>query len=470
MRPGDSHAGITVPEGDPDELRSVAATFRGIAGALERQAAGFGALPGELSSWRGAASVAFAASALQTRSAASQGAQSFGAKAHVVERLAEELEQAQRRAKTAIEDAREAEDRIAKAEGLIADASGRQTEALSRVGIADAEIVARSAIGDGAPGAHAERGRAQGQANEAAEDERRARILLGDAEDDLEVAKQRGQDAERDAEQAAGDLATTLTGLTPPPALTALGAPAFGIGASPGSPLAGIPALLPLGDRTFAGLRPLRPLYSLDGEERPRDGGNEALVTLLKAAGYGTNAIAGLLKAGGGQQEGLRRLLRESKNPAVRADAGRALHRADDVLGSPAAKVARRGVPVVGAGLDYAADRAEGRGPVSSALHTASKALGAIGGGAACVGLGLDTLGAGLVACPALVTGGAEGAGWLYDRGEKAVSGDGAPRPRPPAPLVPLEVLGGDAPPLKSHGGLMLEQAPRLKPLGTAGG
>jgi len=74
-----------------------------------------------------------------------------------------------------------------------------------------------------------------------------------------------------------------------------------------------------------------------------------------------------------------------------------------------------------------------------------------------------------------LIAGGAEGgeraAGWGYDKVEEAVSGkdEEDPRPRPIEPLVPIELLRDDIPPLKSTESLGIENTARLRPLDRVG-
>jgi len=192
MDPGQSHAGITVPEGDPEAVRSMAHTFKGLAGSLERSAHGFGAMPGELSSWQGPASVAFASVAQDSRAAASEGSVAFARKAHAADRLADQLEQAQRETRRAISDAKDAERRIRTAKHEIADARGRHQQALERIAVADLVIAAGGLIGAGATGAHAERDQAQRDADQAEDDQRRAEKALERAQNDLQDAQRAG--------------------------------------------------------------------------------------------------------------------------------------------------------------------------------------------------------------------------------------------------------------------------------------
>ena len=258
MDPGQSHAGITVPEGDPEAVRSMAHTFKGLAGSLERSAHGFGAMPGELSSWQGPASVAFASVAQDSRAAASEGSVAFARKAHAADRLADQLEQAQRETRRAISDAKDAERRIRTAKHEIADARGRHQQALERIAVADLVIAAGGLIGAGATGAHAERDQAQRDADQAEDDQRRAEKALERAQNDLQDAQRAGRRADQDAQHATTAATGAFTALAATPQLAPLGGPATGITTNPTNPLTGIPALVPIKDLGAPGTRPGR--------------------------------------------------------------------------------------------------------------------------------------------------------------------------------------------------------------------
>lgn len=186
MQPGDSHAGVTVPRGDPEQLHELAQTFDGLAGAMQRSAATFGALPGDLSSWQGPASVSFAISALQSRSGADQADQGFSAQARAARDLADDLQDAQRDAKQAIEEAREAEERIRRAKKLIADAKRRREDAQAKGAAAQLDIAAATLTGDIPVAAYAAEAEAKRGAEAAEADERRGHRMLNDARDDAD--------------------------------------------------------------------------------------------------------------------------------------------------------------------------------------------------------------------------------------------------------------------------------------------
>ena len=60
----ESYAGITVPEGSPDELRTLAGSFSSASAEMLSTATTLGGLPSELGVWQGPASVNFASSSL----------------------------------------------------------------------------------------------------------------------------------------------------------------------------------------------------------------------------------------------------------------------------------------------------------------------------------------------------------------------------------------------------------------------
>jgi len=266
--PGDSHAGITVPEGNPGELRELAQTFDGLSGAMGRSAATFGALPGDLSSWQGSASANFALAAFQSRSAADQAAQGFGLKARAARDLADDLQDAQRDAEEAIEGARDAEDRIRRAKELIQGAQQKREAALAKAAIARFQIAGATLTGDIPMAAYAAEAEAGREAEAAAADEERGRRQLEDARDDLDRARERGKRAETRADDAGSRAQGLFVSTAPVPALMPLGGPATGIGGTPSSPLAGFAPLLPVG-RLAAGYAssepiPFPPLLPLD--------------------------------------------------------------------------------------------------------------------------------------------------------------------------------------------------------------
>ncbi|MGI8845548.1 MAG: hypothetical protein ACR2HC_05135 [Thermoleophilaceae bacterium] len=275
MGPGQSHAGITVPEGDPDAVRTMAHTFRGLSGSLDRSAAGFSALPTELSAWQGPASVAFASVANESRAAATAGSTAFARKALAADRLADQLERAQRDTKKAITDAKDAEQRIRQAKREIADARRRYQLATDRIAVAELVIAATDLIATAPTAAYAERDQAQRDADQAKDDEQRAGKALERAQHDLETAQRAGRRAEEHAQDAATTATATFNNLgSGIPQLAPLGIPATGITTNSANPLAGTPALVALRNLTpgGAGAGPTalrRPSGSSSGPTRP---------------------------------------------------------------------------------------------------------------------------------------------------------------------------------------------------------
>lgn len=115
------------------------------------------------------------------------------------------------------------------------------------------------------------------------------------------------------------------------------------------------------------------------------------------------------------------------RTPKNRSKAGRRLPKAGRLANGPLGK-AGRAVPGVGAGLTYFQNRAEGKGIGESATRAgitgAGGGLGALAGGAACATETVATLGAGVVACPVLVGGGAVGGSIAGDKTGDAVFGN----------------------------------------------
>jgi hypothetical protein len=232
LGPGASHAGITVPMGNPGRLEGLAHSFAGLSGALESSSASFRSLPVEMSTWQGAASVAFASAALEAGTGGEQAAASLSALSRAAAGYARVLEDAQRAARDAIEEACEAERRIRRARELIADARTRQAAALLRAAAAETEILATSLTGSPSAAAEAARADAYADAEAAADDETRARRMLEEARQDLEAAQRRGARAEREADEAGAEAARIFRAVAPGIALAGLGAPAVG---APGS-------------------------------------------------------------------------------------------------------------------------------------------------------------------------------------------------------------------------------------------
>lgn len=438
---GQSHSGITVPEGDPGALRSVGQTFRGLSGSLERSAQAFGAMPGELSSWRGPASVAFASVAAESRAAAAQGSAAFARQAVAADRLADRLEAAQRRAKEAIADAKDAEKRIKAAKADIAEARARREQALLRAAAAEMVIATTDLVGASVPsGAHAEAAAARAEAEQAEADEQAARKRLERARDDLDQARRMGRDAEQDADSAASAANSAFAAVgAKVPRLAPLGAPASGAAGNPANPLSGVPALVPLGGPPggrgaagpgsargpFPSLRPTRSFTPSVWHQAVRyaddnlgdasllhtaalpGSARQAEVARNRFLGAGRDAAAG---KPGAYQKGLP-ALREAKrlenSPLVRA------------ANSPGGRISKqffsKGLPP----LDYLANKTEGQSDKEAAARTGLKTGGAAAGtalgGAACGTAAAGSFGLGAATCPVLMGGGGVLGGGLGD-------------------------------------------------------
>jgi len=229
---GDSFAGITVPEGEPGELRSAGQTFAGISGALQGVSSELGALPGMLSAWQGPASVNYAGSVLTNGSALDAGTEALRSASLAANRYAEELEQAQDDARAAIRDARIAQKRIDQAEVDIDSAQGRAGVARVNLAVASGRVLATGLTGLPSPDALADQSAAERAIGEAEADAGRARRELAQAQEDLKLAQQRGRRAEQDARDAARTVAGAF-------GTAGAGSPAVALFGSPGAAVAG---------------------------------------------------------------------------------------------------------------------------------------------------------------------------------------------------------------------------------------
>src|SRR3954471_9540870 len=125
--PGDSYAGITVPEGDPGGLSGAASEFGALAGQLSGVSAELQGMPGTLSTWNGPASVSFAGACLTNHSACRDAVDAFTHAESAARRYAPALRHAQHEAEAAIAQARAAQHRIDAAERAIDDARQAQS-------------------------------------------------------------------------------------------------------------------------------------------------------------------------------------------------------------------------------------------------------------------------------------------------------------------------------------------------------
>jgi uncharacterized protein YukE len=216
-----SFAGITVPEGEPGELRSAAKALTGLSDDLASTAHELDGQPSTLGGWVGQASVAYAGTCMQTSAALNGGSSVVQAASAALSRYGEGLQHAQHEARHAITQAREAQHRIDRAKRAIAEASARAADARARDSVAHSKIALTSIAGVPPPGAVAEQARARSDAAAAELDEYRAQRELEEAQADLARAKAAGARAEEHARElargvAAAFEAAAVGGLTAP--------------------------------------------------------------------------------------------------------------------------------------------------------------------------------------------------------------------------------------------------------------
>jgi hypothetical protein len=221
----DEFQGMAVPEGDPDGLARTATGFSQVAAATAVAATRLDAMPSQAGSWIGRASVAHASMCLTNAAAARQAGEAATIVTLATERYAKDLQIARRKARLAIRDARDAQERIDRAKDEISDAQGRAAEASRRIDWATHILMVTSASGEPSVAAEAELAAAGRDLDKAQEDERRARRQLERAQDDLDEAKQRWREADQDATDAARAAAAGFSQaaallpsfVTPPP-------------------------------------------------------------------------------------------------------------------------------------------------------------------------------------------------------------------------------------------------------------
>lgn len=217
-RPGETAEGITVPEGDPDALRTAGRQLDGVAAQLEGSSGQLSGLPSLMSGWAGPASSAFAQTTGQEAASIRQAAASVALAALQVGINADALEDAQHKAERAIRRAERARDEIKEARADIREAERAQADAkqrmeLARLARAAAEqqmlaTVVDAVAGGGAAAAAAQVADAQYREAErdleaAIEREGRARRRLAAAEEDMRDARELGREAAKNAEDAA---------------------------------------------------------------------------------------------------------------------------------------------------------------------------------------------------------------------------------------------------------------------------
>lgn len=382
--PSESFAGISVPEGEPGELRSGASTYTSSSASLRRMSQSLSAVTVEVGSWRGDAATSFGSGAFALQRVAGEGVEAFDRAGSALERYAERLERAQREARRAIGQARDAQRRI-DAANLAAEAAwDRAGNAQIAADAANSRIAMASAAGQPAPIAQADLASAELDRAAAEQDQAQARRELAEAREDLERARDRGREAEEDAREAAREVAAELSEvgcMTPP-------VPALGSPASPASPT---------------------------GEGAP------SWVTLpLLLGSKGSDAVDGAAGTARRSASRLGRELRSSPDRAVRSDAARNLPRAGQVA-KPLSRLAKP-LPYVGPALDAGSNLAQGRGVGETVARTGLSAGGAAAGaGAAGAACGAVTFGLAAAACGA---GGAAAGGFVGDKVGDLIFGD----------------------------------------------
>lgn len=199
----ESFGGITVPEGDPGELRGSAQRLGAAAAALHDVSREVGGMPSGLGSWQGPASGNYAASCLSLSGAASRMADGRTRAAAAITGFADDLQEAREEARAAIEEARDAKRRIERAQEQLAAARERMKDALERASAARGELSAAAGAGSPRPDAQAALDQAEADADEAEREIRMWTDRLEEAREDLERAQRRGEKAETLAETAA---------------------------------------------------------------------------------------------------------------------------------------------------------------------------------------------------------------------------------------------------------------------------
>ncbi len=160
----ESFAGITVPEGEAGELRSAAKALSGLSHDLESAARALDGQPTMLGGWVGPASVAYAGACLVSSGGVRASATAAHAAAGALRRFGEGLQDAQRDARHAIAQARDAQHRIDRAQHAIVDARARAAAAAARDSAAASKIALTSVVGVPPPDAVAEQARARSDA------------------------------------------------------------------------------------------------------------------------------------------------------------------------------------------------------------------------------------------------------------------------------------------------------------------
>ena len=209
----ESFAGITVPDGEPEQVFSAGAVLSGVSGGLEGVSAQLRGMPELLASWRGPASISYGNSCLTNGTALSAAERALSRCAVVAQRYARDLEEAQDDARSAIKDAREAQRRIDRAQAQLTEARDAGAAAVLRGADASAEVLISGLTGSPNAGAMSDLDAARADADAAAKREGAAKRELEGAEEDLRAAQKRGERAEEAADDAAQAAAGAFEGL-----------------------------------------------------------------------------------------------------------------------------------------------------------------------------------------------------------------------------------------------------------------
>jgi hypothetical protein len=226
----ESFAGITVPTGEAAELRSAARALSELSHDLESTARALDDQPTLLGGWIGPASVAYAGACLATIDGVRAGAHAAHAASGALSRFGEGLQDAQRDARHAIAQARDAQQRIERAEHAVADARARAAQAAARDAAAGSRIALTSVVGVPPPDAVAEQARARSDAAAAQIDGAGAEGALDAARADLARARAAGEHATQHARAAARAAAAAFDAASGGgPGAGANGAPPSGV-------------------------------------------------------------------------------------------------------------------------------------------------------------------------------------------------------------------------------------------------
>lgn len=223
----ESFAGITVPQGEPGGLRDAASSMVGVSGQLDGVADGLGGLPATLTMWRGDGSITYHNACANVQDVVSGGAQTVHSAAVILRRYASDLEDAQRDARHAIRDARDAHERRERAQTLIDQAVAAKGLAALQAAAAATQLTISSALGTPSPTAQADLDAANGAQARAEYEEAAARRAWEQADQDFKDAQKRGEKAEKAAIEAGHSAAGALGELAGShPNVPGVGAPA----------------------------------------------------------------------------------------------------------------------------------------------------------------------------------------------------------------------------------------------------